>query len=147
MRSIKYIVVHCTATRQSTSISALLRGFKQRGWRNPGYHYVVMPLGDLRVLLAEGLIANGVKGHNQHSIHIAYMGGIDAQGSAVDNRTAAQRAMLVWALKDLRSRYPEAVILGHRDLSPDLNGDGVITPNEFVKLCPCFNAKEAYKGI
>ena len=147
MRSIKYIVVHCTATRQSTSINALLRGWRQRGWRNPGYHYVVTPRGELRTLLAEERIANGVKGHNQHSIHIAYMGGIDAKGLAVDNRTLAQKAMLVWALKDLRQRYPEAVILGHRDLSPDLNGDGVITPNEFVKLCPCFNAKEAYKGI
>ncbi|MDA5624327.1 N-acetylmuramoyl-L-alanine amidase, partial [Pasteurella multocida] len=34
------------------------------------------------------------------------------------------------------------VICGHRDLSPDLNGDGTITPNEWLKDCPCFDVWE-----
>ena len=33
-------------------------------------------------------------------------------------------------------------MLGHRDTSPDLNGDGVIEPYEYVKVCPCFDVKE-----
>ena len=33
-------------------------------------------------------------------------------------------------------------VLGHRDTSPDLNGDGVIEPYEYVKACPCFDVKE-----
>lgn len=32
-------------------------------------------------------------------------------------------------------------MVGHRDLSPDLNGDGVVRENEWVKACPCFDAK------
>ena len=31
---------------------------------------------------------------------------------------------------------------GHRDLSPDLNGNGEIEPEEWVKACPCFDAEE-----
>ena len=28
-----------------------------------------------------------------------------------------------------------------------LNGDGKITPNEWTKMCPCFDAEEEYKNI
>lgn len=33
-------------------------------------------------------------------------------------------------------------VLGHRDTSPDLNGDGVISPNEYMKACPCFDVQK-----
>ena len=35
--------------------------------------------------------------------------------------------------------YPIREIVGHRDLSPDLDGDGVVEPEEWVKQCPCFD--------
>lgn len=31
-------------------------------------------------------------------------------------------------------------LYGHRDLSPDLNHNGEIEPEEWVKQCPCFDA-------
>ena len=31
-------------------------------------------------------------------------------------------------------------VVGHRDLSPDNNQDGKITPNEWLKTCPGFDA-------
>ena len=31
--------------------------------------------------------------------------------------------------------------LGHRDLSPDVNGNGEVEPMEWTKACPCFEAK------
>ena len=37
-----------------------------------------------------------------------------------------------------------ALILGHRDLSPDLNGNGLIEPNEYLKQCPCFDVMKEY---
>ena len=43
---------------------------------------------------------------------------------------------------DLQREYNILQMLGHRDTSPDLNGDGVIEPYEYVKACPCFDVRE-----
>jgi N-acetylmuramoyl-L-alanine amidase len=48
---------------------------------------------------------------------------------------------------DLRKLYPKARISGHRDFSPDLNHNGIVEPSEWIKQCPCFDAKEEYKRI
>ena len=43
---------------------------------------------------------------------------------------------------DLRRRYKAfcGFKVGHRDLSPDLNHNGEIEPEEWIKECPCFHA-------
>lgn len=147
MRTIKYIAVHCTASHQSMTIEGLKQEFKRKGWVNPGYHYVVSPDGKITQLLDEDKVSNGVKGFNSVLINVAYIGGIDATGKPVDNRTPAQKSSLLSLLKLLHRKYPAAVIQGHRDFSPDLNKDGKITPNEWMKVCPCFNAKEEYADL
>lgn len=147
MRNIKYIAVHCTASHQSMTIEGLKQEFRRKGWVNPGYHYVVSPDGKITQLLDEEKVSNGVKGFNSVSINVAYIGGIDTNGKPVDNRTDAQKASLCSLLKMLHKKYPTAVIQGHRDFSPDLNKDGKITPNEWMKACPCFNAKEEYANL
>lgn len=147
MRNIKYIAVHCTASHQSMTIEGLKQEFRRKGWVNPGYHYVVSPDGKITQLLDEDKISNGVKGFNSVSINVAYIGGIDINGKPIDNRTTAQKASLRSLLKMLHKKYPTAVIQGHRDFSPDLNKDGKITPNEWMKACPCFNAKEEYSNL
>ena len=50
--------------------------------------------------------------------------------------------MLYQIIIDLQREYNILQVLGHRDTSPDLNGDGVIEPYEYVKACPCFDVKE-----
>lgn len=147
MRNIQYIAVHCTASHQSQTIEGLKQEFKRKGWINPGYHYVVSPDGKITQLLDEEKVSNGVKGFNSVSINVAYIGGIDTNGKPIDNRTDAQKASLRSLLKMLHKKYPTAVIQGHRDFSPDLNKDGKITPNEWMKSCPCFNAKEEYSNL
>jgi N-acetylmuramoyl-L-alanine amidase len=147
MRTIKYIAVHCTAGHQTQTIGDLQQEFRRKGWKNPGYHYVVKPDGTVAQLLDETKVSNGVKGYNSVTINVAYIGGIDAQGRAMDNRTDKQKGTLRTLLRILRKRYPKAVIQGHRDFSPDLNRDGRITPNEYIKLCPCFDAKGEYMDI
>ena len=147
MRNIKYIAVHCTASHQSMTIEGLKQEFRRKGWVNPGYHYVVSPDGKITQLLDEDKVSNGVKGFNAVSINVAYIGGIDTNGKPIDNRTAAQKASLRSLLKMLHKKYPTAVIQGHRDFSPDLNKDGKITSNEWMKACPCFNAKEEYSNL
>ena len=147
MRSIKRIFVHCTAGSQRQKIADLQAEFKRKGWKHPGYHYVIQADGTITQLLGEQFVSNGVKGYNSTAVNVAYMGGIDAQGKAVDNRTPEQKASLVKLLKELKGRYPKAEIMGHRDISPDTNGNGIVDPWERIKECPCFNAKDEYKDI
>lgn len=149
-RNIKYIVVHCTAGMQNESIEDLIKGFRLRGWNNNGYHIVVDGNGTSHYITPLDKIANGVQGHNSDSIHVSYMGGVaKVKGKliTVDNRTDAQKATLVKELTTLKKLHPNAMILGHRDLSPDLNHNGIIEPKEWVKQCPCFYAIPEYKNI
>lgn len=143
MRKVKYIAVHCTAGSQKATVNDLLAEFKRKGWKAPGYHYVITADGKIHQLLDTEKVSNGVKGYNSVSVNIAYTGGMDG----VDNRTDEQKKSLVALLKLLRKRYPDAVIQGHRDFSPDLNGNGKIEKSEWIKMCPSFDAKTEYKDI
>jgi N-acetylmuramoyl-L-alanine amidase len=147
VRHIKYIVVHCTATHHRATIANIQAGWRAKGWRAPGYHYCVRYDGGITQLLAESQIANGVKGHNAHSIHISYIGGVDAKGKAKDTRSDLQKRTLRITLADIKRRYPKAEIVGHRDLSPDMDGDGIIEPFEWVKECPSFDARREYATL
>ena len=147
MRTIERIFVHCTAGSQKQTIEDLKAEFKAKGWKHSGYHYAVMPSGRIEQMLPEEEVSNGVQGYNSTSINVAYIGGIDRNGKAVDNRTSEQKKSLVDLLKQLRERYPKARIMGHRDISPDKNGNGIIDPWERIKECPCFDAITEYKDI
>lgn len=147
MRKIERIFVHCTASSQAATEATLRAEFRRKGWKNPGYHYVIFPEGRIVQLLDESGVANGVKGYNQTAIHVAYVGGIDTQGKAVDNRTNMQRAQLRMLLRQIHKRYPQARILGHRDISPDKNRNGKVDRWERIKECPCFDAITEYKDI
>lgn len=149
MRQINNIVVHCTAGPQTQTAAQIISyHLRVLGWKVPGYHYIVEPDGHVTCAVPESQVANGVKGHNSDSIHIAWIGGIDANGKGIDNRTQAQKDAIVRILRELRPRYPKARILGHRDIaSKDINGNGIIDPWERVKECPCFDAIPEYKDI
>lgn len=125
--------------------------FKDKGWRYPGYHWVIFPNGKIVQMLAEELIANGVKDYNSHSIHVAWVGGIKYDDNkkimSYDNRTPNQKQSLFDLLTKLKLRYRDAQIMGHRDISPDLNHNGVIDPWERIKDCPCFEAMVEYMDI
>ena len=86
------------------------------------------------------MINNGVKRYNSTNINIEYVGGIDSKGKAVDNRTKEQKDTLVTLLKQLKKKYPNAAIMGHRDSCVSDN-------SMWKKMCPCFNAKEEYKHL
>lgn len=143
MRKIERIFVHCTAGSRKASVNDIMAEFRRKGWKYPGYHYLITPDGVIHQLLDEEDVSNGVRGFNATSINVAYSGGINS----VDNRTEAQKASLLRLLKELRQRYPKAAIMGHRDISPDKNGNGIVDPWERIKDCPCFDAKEEYKNV
>lgn len=85
-----------------------------------------------------------MKGFNAHSIGLCYEGGLDCRGHPADTRTPAQRATLRQLVTDLELRFPGCRVCGHRDLSPDLNGNGEIEPEEWIKQCPCFDASREF---
>lgn len=148
-RKIDYLVVHTTATREGQHITVddIRRWHMNKGWSDIGYHYVVYLDGTIKEGRPVSKIGAHVKGFNRNSIGITYVGGVDKNLTPKDTRTAAQKKALVELLRDLKSFYPTAVIQGHRDFSPDKNRNGIIEPFEWMKACPCFDAKKEYKNI
>jgi N-acetyl-anhydromuramyl-L-alanine amidase AmpD len=67
------------------------------------------------------------------------VGGVDHRGNPENNFTQDQFESLTILLDMLERAYPMAKTLGHRDLSPDLDGDGIVEKHEWVKECPCFD--------
>jgi N-acetylmuramoyl-L-alanine amidase len=149
MRAITRIFVHCTASWQNnTTVDSLKKEFANKGWKNPGYNWVIFPDGKVVKLLDESKVANGVKGYNPNSIHVAWVGGINKENpEGIDNRTPEQKLALFDLLVKIKLRYKDAMILGHRDISPDLNHNGVVDPWERIKDCPCFDAMTEYMDI
>jgi N-acetylmuramoyl-L-alanine amidase len=143
MREIKHIVIHCTATPQTATVAGIQRYWREvLGWKAPGYHRLILPDGNIATLSPDWAVCNGVAGFNKHALHVSYIGGVDGNGKALDNRTAAQKAALFSEVANWSAKYPDAKIMGHRDFSRDLNRDGIIQPSEWAKACPSFDVKE-----
>lgn len=157
MNKIDAIVVHNSATRAGQDIgkSEINRMHVARGFNCIGYNFVVRIDGTVetgRSLQIDGAHCNskGFSGvsYNKHSIGICYVGGLDKSGKAADTRTDAQKKALRELIARLVKEYPDIKeILGHRDTSPDLDGDGIVEPNEWIKMCPCFDAATEYKDL
>ena len=142
MREITKIVIHCTAGGAQQKTSDIINYWKYKlGWKSYGYHWLVDADGMPNRLTEDEKPTNGVKGHNANSIHLCYKGGWDG----TDTRTPQQKETLLNLVNQYKKKYPKAKVYGHRDLSPDLNKDGKITPNEWVKKCPCFSPMDEYK--
>ena len=148
-RNINLIVVHCSATpvNRDYTPDQLLRDHKARGFNSWAYHFYIRKSGQRVALRPLELAGAHVTGFNRDSIGICYEGGLDANGKATDTRTDLQKLALIAILRELVVHYPDAEICGHRDLSPDADGDGVIEPSEWIKMCPCFDARKEYKMI
>lgn len=136
MRSISLILIHCSAVRpyQTSTAVQIDNWHRARGWNGIGYHYVILRDGTIQTGRPESQVGAHCTGHNAHSIGICYEGGLDAQGKPSDTRTRAQKRALVRLLRDLRKKYPKALITGHNVFNPH-------------KSCPCFDAAEEYKDL
>lgn len=163
-RYIDEIIIHCTATKEgrdysSDSINLAHKARKFSSYIDKkgraqyiGYHYIIHPDGSIEECRPESKIGCHASGHNTRSIGISYVGGLDARDTngtmCKDTRTPQQKASLIKLIKDIKAKYGTIVrVIGHRDTSPDLNGDGIISPYEFIKGCPCFDAIPEYKDL
>ena len=149
MRKIDLIVIHCSGNKEGSElrIDYIDKLHKKKGWAGVGYHFVIPVDGEIEIGRPIEKVGAHAYGYNKHSIGICYIGGLDENGKPKDTRTDTQENSILDLLEELRIKFPEAKILGHRDLSPDIDGDGVIEPFEFIKSCPCFDATEQYQKI
>lgn len=148
MRQIKYIVLHCTAGPQSQSVATIKNYWKNvLKWKTVGYHHLIEASGLVHDLLPVESVANGVAGYNSNSIHISYLGGVDKSGKPVDNRTIKQKEAQILLVDRYKKLHPNAVVLGHRDFSTDLNGDGILETWEYIKSCPAFDVRDWIRDI
>jgi N-acetyl-anhydromuramyl-L-alanine amidase AmpD len=138
MREINLIVIHCAATPNGRHFTVndidqwhRLRGFNRAYPRiNPeltsiGYHYVIYLDGEVHTGRAPEEVGAHAAGHNGHSLGVCLIG--------TDNFTPAQWAALKKLVLELAGRYPQARLLGHRDLP------GV------TKACPGFDVASWYQ--
>lgn len=137
MRNIDTIFIHCSATRPSQDIGAeVIKSWHlDRGWSDIGYHYVIRRDGEIETGRAEELPGAHAKGHNQNSLGICVVGGIDSSGSPDSNFTRAQWHSLEELVKRLTGPTgpaPGANVRGHREVSH--------------KACPCFDVSAWWHG-
>jgi N-acetylmuramoyl-L-alanine amidase len=171
-RKITDIIIHCAATPngkdfRAKDIDAMhqVRGFHRNSQAmrnfNPtlkaiGYHFVVDIDGTIETGRGIEEIGAHVQGSNARSIGIVLIGTnefspqqwlslknllIDLCGriygkptKTISNTLATYKQMKI-------------SIKGHRDYSPDLNGDGIIERNEWLKECPCFDVATWLKTL
>ena len=148
LRRITEIIIHCSASPngQWTTVEDIDAWHATRGFqRNPaliganqpdlksiGYHYVIYTNGAVVIGRGEAEIGAHCLAHNAQSIGICVVG--------TDQFSANQWRSLAALVRGLRERLPSIqAVLGHRDTSPDKNGDGVIEGYEWLKTCPGFD--------
>jgi len=142
MRTIDTLIIHCSASRPGSDLGAAeidRMHRQQNGWRAIGYHYVIRLDGRIEKGRPDEETGAHTTGWNSRSLGICYIGGLDASGKAADTRTPQQKVALAGLVKQLCGTYPIVAVIGHRDTSPDLNGNGIVDPWERIKECPCFD--------
>ena len=135
-RNIQELIVHCSATPEGKdySVDTIRQWHLQRGFSDIGYHYVIYRDGSIHIGRDESIIGAHCTGHNTNSIGVCYIGGCASDGKTPkDTRTTEQKQSLVKLLKELKTKYPQASIHGHRDFSS--------------KACPSFDATKEYSSI
>ena len=143
MRYTDLIVIHCSATREGLDISidTFRKWHKARGFRDIGYHFIIHPDGNVERGRPIEQVGAHARGYNKNSVGVCYIGGLDKDLNPKDTRTRKQKISLRLLVDVLQIVYGQMEIVGHRDLSVDLNGDGVISKDEWMKDCPCFDIK------
>lgn len=138
MRDINLIIIHCAATPPEMDIGAheIDQWHKERGWSGIGYHYVLRRGGQIEKGRTESQVGIHASGYNKNSIGVCLVGGSkrvrDKSGKVVlapqNNFTDLQWQTLEKIIIDLLKKYPNATVIGHRDVA--------------IKDCPTFSVRD-----
>lgn len=140
-RYIDEIIVHCTATPEGEdfTVDQIRKMHLASGYSDIGYHFIIYRDGSVHAGRSEAVSGAHTEGHNTRSIGVSYVGGCPDRSDkkwmnkGKDTRTAAQKTELVKLLKELKAKYPNAKIYGHRNFAK--------------KACPSFDAKTEYAKL
>lgn len=128
MRSIRRIIIHCSASPNGRpdTIDDIDRWHKERGFNGVGYHHVIHMDGSTHTGRPEEEQGAHALGYNSLSIGICMIG--------TDKFTEAQWFALAGLVRYLREKYRYASVIGHGEL-PDVH-----------KACPGFSVTEWLRG-
>lgn len=144
MQTLKYLVIHCTATPEGREVSSddIRRWHTSpppngRGWKQVGYTDLIHLDGTVERLVGNNEdmivdsweVTNGATGYNAISRHIVYAGGLAADcKTPKDTRTPKQKSAMEQYVKEFRKDFPTVEIIGHNNIA--------------AKACPSFNVAE-----
>ena len=136
MRKIDKIIIHCSATPEFKNFDVKdIRDWhvNGNGWSDVGYHFIIKLDGTIQDGRPLQKIGAHVKGKNRSSIGICYIGGMNRDMTDwEDTRTEKQKESLLKLINDLKKRFPNTIVYGHKDFTNK-------------KLCPSFDAKKEYE--
>lgn len=134
MRKIDTIIIHCAATKPSMDIGAkeIDNWHRAKGYFGIGYHYVIRRNGEVELGRPLDKAGAHAKGHNETSIGVCLVGGIDDRGNPENNFTPEQWAELAKLVTDLQGRFGALKVIGHNEVA--------------AKACPSFNVQKWLEG-
>lgn len=141
-RYVNEIIIHYTATPRDEdfSVEQIRQSHLARKFADIGYHFVIYRDGSVHKGRSEAIAGAHCTNHNGHSIGVCYVGGCPSRKErkdwmtvGLDTRTLEQKTSILKLLKELKKRYPDATVHGHREFAN--------------KPCPGFDAKAEYKNI
>lgn len=155
MREINRLVIHCSATpngRHHTARDVDAWHRANKWFRDPEAarkcgNPELTSIGYTRVIYTDGTRVQGrcfqevpvsVRGWNADAIAICMFG--------TNKFSRAQWQALALETRFFISELGLKDVCGHRDLSPDKDGDGIIEPHEWLKDCPGFSVEEWLLG-
>lgn len=123
MRYVNKHIIHCSDSTHG-NVTKIRKWHKEKGWRDIGYHFVILPNGVVE--LGRPLEQSGAhcKGYNKTSIGTCLIG--------VNNFTQAQFASLQNLHHTLGALFPNIQPYAHNEFSKR-------------KTCPNFNVKDVLK--
>lgn len=163
-RTINLLVLHCSATPSGrwlpsagptgarTAVQVIddwhrARSFKRSDQARQSFNASLTSIGYHYVIDLDGHVWTGrhleevgahVVGHNTYSIGVCLVGGAEREGRYTPEQWDSLAALVTQLQAKLPQLTKARAVVGHRDLSPDLNGNGKVESNEWLKTCPGF---------
>ena len=120
MRHVDTIIIHCSATPEGSNytIDDIRKWHLQNGWEDIGYHFVIHLDGSIHPGRPINFKGAHTYGHNEGSIGICYVGGLEkdgATGAISTNPENHDKMCRLRAQKVARIPVPDLEVAGDKD--------------------------------